>query len=92
MLRAELARLNALKLHTQLPVASWGRQDDLPAMLLHWAAFIGSRWGLSCESLSEGVADGGLLCLMVGLQGLGFRGLGLHGREHGADGGLHGDQ
>ena len=65
VLRAELARLQALKLAEKLPAASWGRQDDLPAMLLHWAAFIASRWGLELASLGDGVADGRLLCLLV---------------------------
>ena len=65
VLRAELARLKALKLHTQLPPASWARQDDLPAMLLYWAAFIGGQWQVEVEDISAAVADGRLLCLMV---------------------------
>ena len=65
VLRAELARLKALKLPSQLLPASWARQDDLPAMLLHWAAFVGGHWQLGCEDISAGVADGRLLCLMV---------------------------
>ena len=41
------------------------REDDLPALLLRWATFLGARWACSATTFSEACADGRLPCLLV---------------------------